>query len=75
MEKDSIATEGRYNVVKASVALMRDIPKDGAALLRWLKQKCVLDAQQPTPVHVTSTTTNRVAPNPIPEDPLPSVLA
>ena len=52
---------------------MRDRPKDGAALLCWLKQKRVLDAQQPTAVDVTSTTTNRIAANPVPEDSLPSV--
>ena len=33
MEKDSVATERRYNVVKASVVLMKDKPEDGAALL------------------------------------------
>ena len=44
MEKDSIAAERRYNVVKASATLLRDKPEEGAALLRWLKQKRVLDA-------------------------------
>ena len=34
MEKDSVATKRRYNVVKASAALMRDRPEDGATLLR-----------------------------------------
>ena len=58
--------------MKASVALMRDKLEDGAALLRWLKQKCILDAQKATVVDVTSASTNRGAPGPIPEDPLPS---
>ena len=44
LEKDSVATERRYNVVKASAALMRDKPEDRAALLHWLKQKSILDA-------------------------------
>ena len=74
MEKDLVAIEHRYNVVRASAPLMRDRPEDGAALLRWLKQKRVLDAQQPTVVDVTSTATNRVAPNLVPKDPLPFVL-
>ena len=56
MEKNSIAVECRYNVVKASATLMRDKPKEGVALLRWLKQKRILDARQPTIVDVTSTT-------------------
>ena len=73
MEKDSIATERRYNVVKASATLMRDKPEEGAALLRWLKQKRVLDARQPTVVDGTSTTTNRVALDHVPEDLLPSM--
>ena len=73
MEKDSVAIERRYNVVKASATLIRNRPEDGAALLRWLKQKRELDAQQPTAIDVTSTTTNRVALDPIPEDPLPSI--
>ena len=45
IEKDSVATEHRYNVVKASAASMRNKPEDGATLLHWLKQNCVLDAQ------------------------------
>ena len=73
MEKDSVAVERRNNVVKANAALMRDRLEDGAALLRWLKQKRILDAQQPTAVIVTSIATNRVAPDPGPEDVLPSV--
>ena len=73
MEKDSVVAERRYNVVKASAALMRDKPEDGAALLHWFKQKHVLDTQQPTVVDVTSTGTNRVEHDPIPEDPLPSL--
>ena len=72
MEKDSVATERRYNVGKATAALMRDKPEDGAALLRWLKQKHILEAQKATAVDVTSAFTNRGAPGPIPEDPLPS---
>ena len=72
MEKDSVATKRRYNVMKASAALMRDKPKDGAALLRWLKQKRILDAQKATAIDVTSTSTTRRAYGPIPEDPLPS---
>ena len=44
MEKDSVAAERRYNVMKASAALMKDRPEDGATLLRWLKQKRVVDA-------------------------------
>ena len=73
MEKDSVAAERRYNVVKASAALMRDKPEDGAALLHLLKQKRVLDAQQPTVVNVTSIAMNKVAPDPVPEDPLPTM--
>ena len=73
IEKDSIAAERRYNVVKASATLMRDKPEEGAALLRWLKQKRVLDARQPTVVDGTSTAMMRVAPDPVPEDPLPSM--
>ena len=73
MEKDSVAAERRYNVVKASAALMKDKPEDGAALLCWLKQKRVLDAQQPTTVDVTSIAISTLAPNLIPEDPLPSM--
>ena len=46
MEKDSVAAERQYNVVRASATLMRDRLEDGAVLLRWLKQKRVLDAQQ-----------------------------
>ena len=72
MEKDSVATELRYNVVKASATLMRDKPKDGVALLRWLKQKRILDAQKATTVDVTSASTNREAPGLVLEDPLPS---
>ena len=59
MEKDLVAMERRYNVVKASAALMRDKPEDGVALLRWLKQKRILDAQKATRVDVTSTSTER----------------
>ena len=73
MEKDSLAAEHRNNVVKASATLMKDILEDGSTLLRWLKQKRILDAQQPTAVNVTSTTTNRVAPDLGPKDPLPFV--
>ena len=73
MEKDSIAAERQYNVVKASATLMRDKLEEGAALLRWLKQKRVLDARQPTVVDGMSTATIRVAPNLVPEDPLPSM--
>ena len=69
MEKHSVVIEHQYNVVKASAALMRDRPKDGAALLCWLKQKCILDAEQPTAVDVTSTSMNRIAPDPVPQDP------
>ena len=72
MEKDSVATERRYNVVKASAALMRDKPEDGATVLRWLKQKRILDAQKATAVDVTLASTSRGAPGPIPEDLLPS---
>ena len=72
MEKDSVAIERRYNVVKTTATLMRDKLEDGAALLRWLKQKRILDAQKATAVDVTSTSTNRGAPGPILEDPLPS---
>ena len=72
-EEGSVATERRYNVVKASAALMRDKPKDGAALLRWLKQKRILDAQKATTVDVTATSTSRGAPGLVPEDPLPSI--
>ena len=53
MEKDLVATERQYNVVKASAALMRHKPEDGAALLRWLKQKHILDAKKATAVDVT----------------------
>ena len=73
MEKDSIVAERRYNVVKTSATLLRDKLEEGAALLRWLKQKRVLDARQPTVVDGPSTATNRVAPDPVPEDPLPSM--
>ena len=59
MEKDSVAIERRYNVVKATVALMRDKPENGAALLRWLKQKRIFDVQKATAVDVTSASTNR----------------
>ena len=38
-----------------------------------MKQKRVLDAQQPTAIHVTSTATNKVTSDLVPEDPLPSV--
>ena len=72
MEKDSVGTERRYNVVKASATLMRDKPKDGVALLRWLKQKRILDAQKGTAVDVTSTSTSRGASGAVLEDPLPS---
>ena len=59
--------------MKASAALMRDKPEDGVALLRWLKQKPILDAQKATAVDVTLAFTNRGAPNSVPEDPLPSI--
>ena len=72
MEKDAVAVECRYNVVKASAALMRDRPKNGAALLRWLKRKRIFDAQQQIAMDVKSTGTNRIALDPVPEDPLPS---
>ena len=58
--------------MKASAALMRDKPKDGVALLRWLKQKRILDAQKAIAVDVTSTFTNRGALGLVPEDPFPS---
>ena len=58
--------------MKATAALMKDKPEDGAALLRWLKQKRILDAQKATVVDVTSASTNRGAHGPIPEDLLPS---
>ena len=73
MEKDSIATKCQCNVVKASATLMRDKPEDEAAHLRWLKQKRILDVQKATTVDVTSTSTNRGAPLPVPEDLLPSI--
>ena len=73
MEKDSVVAKRRYNVVKANAALMRERPEDGVTLLRWLKQKRVLDAQQSIAVDVTSIGTNRVAPDPVLEDPLPFV--
>ena len=37
MEKNSVAVEHQYNVMKASGALMRDRSEDEATLLRWLK--------------------------------------
>ena len=58
--------------MKATAALMRDKSEDGAALLCWLKQKRILDAQKGTAVDVTLASTNRGALGPIPEDPLPS---
>ena len=73
MEKDSVATKRRNNDVKASAALMRNRLEDGVTLLHWLKQKYILNAQQPTTVNVTSTSTNRVAHDSGPEDPLPTV--
>ena len=59
--------------MKASKALMTDRSEDGAALLRWLKQKQISDAQEPTPRHGTSISAIQIAPTPAPEVPLPSI--